>query len=73
MVNKAEKRTGTFFEGRFKSIAMLDEEALLAVRAYIDLNPVAAGMARPRRPANTRRCVVYDFPTAGYTSKTPSH
>ncbi len=45
MVNKAEKRRGTFFEGRFKSIVVLDEEALLAVCAYIDLNPVAAGIA----------------------------
>ena len=45
LVNKAEKRRGTFFEGRFKSIAVLDEEALLAVCAYIDLNPVAAGIA----------------------------
>ncbi len=45
LVNKAEKCTGAFFEGRFKSIAVLDEEALLAVCAYIDLNPVAAGIA----------------------------
>ena len=45
MVNKIEKCTGAFFEGRFKSIAILDEEALLAVCAYIDLNPVAAGIA----------------------------
>jgi REP element-mobilizing transposase RayT len=45
LVNKAEKCTGAFFEGRFKSIAILDEEALLAVCAYIDLNPVAAGIA----------------------------
>ena len=45
MVNKAEKCTGAFFEGRFKSIAILDEEALLSVCAYIDLNPVAAGIA----------------------------
>ena len=33
-----------FFEGRFKSVAILDEEALLATCAYIDLNPVAAGI-----------------------------
>jgi hypothetical protein len=45
MVNKAEKCTGAFFEGRFKSIAILDEEALLTMCAYIDLNPVAAGIA----------------------------
>lgn len=45
LVNKAEKCTGAFFEGRFKSVAVLDEQALLAVAAYIDLNPVAAGLA----------------------------
>ena len=31
-------------EGRFKSIAILDEESILTVAAYIDLNPVAAGI-----------------------------
>jgi len=36
--------TGAFFEGRYKSIAILDEEALLSVCAYIDLNPVGEGM-----------------------------
>jgi len=35
----------TAFEGRFKSVAILDEESLLATCAYIDLNPVAAGIA----------------------------
>lgn len=45
LVNKAEKCTGAFFEGRFKSIMILDQEALLSVCAYIDLNPVAAGIA----------------------------
>ncbi len=34
MVNKAEKCRGAFFEGLFKSIAVLDEEALLSVCAY---------------------------------------
>ena len=43
--NKQDKCTGAFFEGRFKSIAILDEESLLSVCAYIDLNPVAAGIA----------------------------
>ncbi len=45
MANRADKCTGAFFEGRFKSIAILDEESLLSVCAYIDLNPVAAGLA----------------------------
>ena len=36
---------GTFWESRCKSIAILDEEALLATCVYIDLNPLAAGIA----------------------------
>jgi REP element-mobilizing transposase RayT len=45
LANKADKCRGAFFEGRYKSIAILDTEALLAVNAYIDLNPLAAGLA----------------------------
>ena len=45
LANKQDKCTGAFFEGRFKSIAILDEESLVSVCAYIDLNPVAAGVA----------------------------
>jgi REP element-mobilizing transposase RayT len=44
MANKADKVRGAFFESRFKSVAILDLESLLAVCAYIDLNPVAAGI-----------------------------
>lgn len=43
--NKEDGCKGTFWEGRYKSIAILDEESLLATCAYIDLNPVAAGIA----------------------------
>ncbi|MDR3634131.1 MAG: hypothetical protein P4L84_10015 [Isosphaeraceae bacterium] len=45
MANRHEGTRGVFFEGRFKSVAILDTEALLATCAYIDLNPVAAGIA----------------------------
>ena len=43
--NREDQCTGAFWEGRFKSIAILDEASLLATCAYIDLNPVAAGLA----------------------------
>jgi REP element-mobilizing transposase RayT len=45
LVNREEGARGAFFESRFKSVAILDEESLLATCAYIDLNPVAAGIA----------------------------
>jgi len=45
MANKEDDCKGTFWESRYKSIAILDEEALLATCAYIDLNPLAAGLA----------------------------
>ena len=42
--NKAHGRTGTLWEGRFKSVIVEDGYAARVMSAYIDLNPVRAGM-----------------------------
>jgi REP element-mobilizing transposase RayT len=54
LANRQDQTRGAFFEGRFRSIAILDEQALLATCVYIDLNPVAAGIANvPEASAHT--------------------
>jgi putative transposase len=47
--NNRHRRSGTLWEGRYKSTVVQTEGYLLACMAYIELNPVRAGMvADPR-------------------------
>ncbi|MCG5496891.1 transposase [Ectothiorhodospira variabilis] len=52
--NQEDGCTGHFWEARFKSQALRTEAALLSCMAYVDLNPVRAGMAAtPEASAHT--------------------
>lgn len=47
--NDAQGRSGTLWEGRYKSTLIQAERYLLACMVYMDLNPVRAGLAAQAR------------------------
>jgi putative transposase len=51
-VNRRYRRSGTLWEGRFKSSLVSNDSYLLACYRYIELNPVRAGMVK--HPAEYR-------------------
>ena len=52
--NAEDGRTGHFWEARFHSQPLCSDQALLAAMAYVDLNPIRAGLAKtPERSEYT--------------------
>ena len=48
-INRTYRRSGTLWEGRFRSCLAQSEDYVLACYRYIELNPVRAGMVRHPR------------------------
>lgn len=83
--NRENHRKGTLWEDRFKSVLVEgSEQALLTIAAYIDLNPVRAGMVNSpedyrwcgygeavagRRPARRGLCAILNHTSHGVNRK----
>jgi putative transposase len=64
-VNRAYQRTGTLWEGRFRSGVVDSDDYLLRVYRYIEMNPVRAGLVRH---ASEYRWSSYAINTGGKAS-----
>jgi hypothetical protein len=61
--NKEDGEVGKFFQARYRAVRLLDETAILACAAYVDLNPIRAALATTIEESDftsaQKRCSVF--------------
>ncbi|MEQ9408986.1 MAG: hypothetical protein RIK87_14715 [Fuerstiella sp.] len=78
--NREEGEVGKFWQARFRGVRLVDETAILACAAYIDLNPIRATLAETLedshftsvqkriRDLQRKQCLAHDRPTDRHDS-----
>ena len=72
-INATYRRTGSLWEGRFKSSLVDSERYMLACYRYIELNPVRAGIVRQPSDYRWSSCLQHiqemsDFPISPHAA-----
>jgi hypothetical protein len=67
--NKEDGCTGHFWESRYRSQALLSEEALLSCMAYVNLNPIRASMCNTSDHTSIKERIALGFVLKKSTNK----